>query len=739
MLLCALQAVAAALLFAAVGWSAHLVAWRLVPGASASTRWSAAALLAGWSLVALFWVLSPFAGFRTVVVLPLWLVAAALATRLWDRDGEGRAALRADLGRAAILARGLDRPRRVLAFAVGAVAGLRVLRGLAEPPLGWDALTYHLVKAGSWVQAGGWTPFRAPDAWGYYGYFAEAGDVLWAWAMLPVRGDALLTPAGAAVWAAALVGVYAAARDLGASENGAVSAALAVGASPAVLAYLSSAYVDNVTLAAFTLGSVFVVRLARGREVSLGAEASLAFAGLALAVGTKLQAAPLFAVGAAVVLARIVATRASARLRLLALGLCLVAVLPALPSYARAWIDHGSPLYPFALDLGGRMISAGNEEARVVGEAILADPRSYVSPRETLAYLFTRPAGGGSFLGFGLGAPFVLLLVLGAAGRWRGRGLAAAYLVLSVAVLTALFFSGAMTSARVTFMVRTAARYFTPALAAMAILASLARGRISTILWSTAVGGGLLLALPRGWATIEAAPLSAAFAVVAVVAAGVAVAVRLRGRRALAAAVVVATVAIAGAGLETARAAYRYPLYRAAADPSAPVFHMHPLHTFYAAAWPAWEALDGAAPARLAVAAGFDGMGHNWYLYPLLGGELGNRVSYVPPTRDGSLVDYRDRPRLAAAACFPCWLERLVDREIDYLVTLAPRDLPEDVWALGHPEIFTPVFFRPNPVGAVFALDAAAARRELTSNRRDPGEGEPATQVPSGAPPNAVR
>lgn len=703
-----LEGMAAALLAGSVAWSSYLASRRLLPEASAGARWSGAFLLAGWSLVALFWLLSPARGFRLAVVLPLWLGIATAATLAWGRGPTARCALCLDASRALSAFRSLDRLRRALAVAVGAVAAVRILRGLAEPPLGWDALTYHLVKAGRWVQEAGFAPFRAPDAWGYYDYFAEAGDVLWAWAMLPVRGDALIVPAGALVWVAGLVGVYAVCRELGARRNPAASAALAVGAMPAVLSYLTSAYVDNVTLAAWALGSVFVVRLARGGPLR---EASLAVAGLALAVGTKLLAAPLLGLGLLVVAVRWARDRSPVRLRVAVLGLCLVAVLPGLPSYARAWMDHGSPLYPFSLEVAGRVLSAGNEESQAVGAEILADPRYRVSAPEAWAYLFSRPTGSGSFLGFGLGVPFLILLAVASPPRWHGRALAAAYLAGAAAALVALFFSGALEASRTTFMVTTAARYLTPGVAALAALASLAAGRLPRILWAAAILGGLVLALPRAWALVEAAPVSAGFAVAAAVAAGMAIAWRLgtRGLRWSAAALTLVVFGVAGAALETARAVYRYPVYRAAADPVEPLFHMHPLQPLYAAAWPLWQELDHAGPLRLAVTAGFDGLGHNWYLYPLLGRDLQNRVTYAPVTRDGSLVDYRDRQRLTETACFRCWLERLVEAEVDHLISLPPRSTVEDAWARAHPDLLELAFFRPNPIFASYRLDRANA------------------------------
>ena len=67
----------------------------------------------------------------------------------------------------------------------GAVVALRAARSLVSPPLATDSLTYHLFRAGRWVQSGERVLEPAPDAWGYYAYYPHIGDGLTAWLMLP--------------------------------------------------------------------------------------------------------------------------------------------------------------------------------------------------------------------------------------------------------------------------------------------------------------------------------------------------------------------------------------------------------------------------------------------------------------------------------------------------------------------------------------------------------------------------
>jgi hypothetical protein len=192
----------------------------------------------------------------------------------------------------------------------------------------------------------------------------------------------------------------------------------------------------------------------------------------------------------------------------------------------------------------------------------------------------------------------------------------------------------------------------------------------------------------------------------------------------VAAAVVV--LALGCAALGSLRAAHRYELWEAAADREVRTFHMHPLHAVYTAAWPIWRELDSGAGGgeghRLAVTAGWDGLGHNWYQYPLLGSRLRNRVLYVPVTADGSIVDYRTPEDVARRASLPAWLARLVGERVDHVVSLAPRSTLEDSWMRRLPGLFEPVITTPGGFHVLYRFDRPAAVQALeqAAGRRPP-------------------
>jgi hypothetical protein len=115
----------------------------------------------------------------------------------------------------------------------------------------------------------------------------------------------------------------------------------------------------------------------------------------------------------------------------------------------------------------------------------------------------------------------------------------------------------------------------------------------------------------------------------------------------------------------------------------------------YASSWPIWGYLDDGAPHRIALAAGWDGIGHNLYRYPLVGSRLQNEVLYVPVTRDGSILDYRRDTAVAERADLAAWLGRLVARGVDFVVILYPWPVEQD-WMQANPELFEQVAASPD-------------------------------------------
>jgi len=655
---------------AVCGLVSYRIALQAVGAAArASVRLAAAGVAALWMLVAVFWALAPFGLFRAPVAAAIWALAGLAALRVGDRSGV-RTRLAADAAavRGAFASLGAE---RWLLAAAGALVTLYLLRGLVAPPLAWDALTYHLVHAGRYVQTGGLGREAAPDAWGYYEYFPAAGDVLWAWAMLGPRSDVLLAPAGVAVALLGGLGVYAGARELEAPVRTAALAAFAFLATPFVCMYLTSSYVDTLVASLFALGCVFLLRALR---LPSGADTALAMAAFGVGVGVKHSMLPLAALAVAAL-----GTAALAR-RPRSLGAVALGFLPGLVGachYARTWLETGNPLYPAALEIFGRRFAGNPQLEWVLGPARFASTEP-LAAWELAAKMFAGPSVASSnHLNFGAGGlPLLAGAAVGALALLRRRGArwGVLFLLGAAALNVALVLVPGTAALRYQWW-SVSGRHLGPAMVVLTLLAAGLPDRDGRILLALSIVGSLTVTLPWGFGPLgwwQALAGAAAVAVAAGIAWG---ALRIRGplRPWLAAALAVAVLAV---GLRELRARTRYATYEAALRLE--TYDMHGLPGL-GTADTLWSRLDDGRPRTIAATAGFVRNGHNWFRYPLMGSSLQNRVIYVPVTRDGSVVDYRRgaaRPLADRAA----WLARLDALAVDAVVVMAPVTCPEHAW-----------------------------------------------------------
>jgi len=667
------EGLAAVTAVAAAAAAARATAIRVLPGASRSLRLTAAGVLFALALVVVFRALAAISLFGAV---PALLVFAALAAWAGRPRCEEGTSLREVVG-----------SPWSLAIVPGALVLLAsMLRGTAAPPLGWDALTYHLFRAGRWVHDGHAAAIAAPDAWGYYEWFPRTGDSFWSWALLGMRDGGLLAVGGALVLAGVGLGGYAAARAIGAARRDALLAGGAVALTPAVANALTVAYVDNLVLALTLAATALGIEGIRGRNAR-----SIALSGLALGLASATKYSMLQPLaGAALVLAWAAGPR-------LAAAFAGSAALPLALECADRWARTGSPFWPFRLALAGREIFPGNPELTLLLQGKLALPGQAVFDAPSFFRWLLSPGRHEFAQCLGVGPVFPLIaagavLVVARAARDRAHRPVVLF-ASAIAVLTVTATLGEDNLALRTLWAQTYARFTMPAFA-MAIVGAAALGSP----WSRAVLAlhallGAALAWPHGWSDADAGgaaralvPVLAGCALLWIVDRGVRKRVRPL-RLPLAAAAFAVPLLL---GLPPIRAGLRYTIYERASHPT-PSFDMHELNRAYVGAWPLWRALDDARPHRVAVAAGWDGTGHNAYLFPLLGSRLQNDVVYVPPGRDGKPIDYREGEALSFAASHEAWAGRLAEADVDAFAALAPPPPERAAWIERDPDHFEPV------------------------------------------------
>ncbi len=705
----------ALVLLAACGWPSYLIAARLLPEAPASTRLAGAMLLAYGIFHVSFVLLLAVGLFGLPAALPL-LVLLAAAVHLALRGTNGGALLRHDAQRLRDLARDFARslfaggwraalyglPQAIILALLATVVVARVARGLVAPPLGWDALLYHLFRAGRWVQQGHNVVQAAPDTWGFCEYYPAAGDAFWSWPLLAAGDGEFLAPTGLLIWIGLVLAGYATARTLGATRKLSMLSAISIAFTPALANALTAGYIDTISLTFFLLALLFTARCFATPTI---AEALLAGLALGLATAAKVTMGPVMAIGWGFILVAAFRKRSGWQRYGVPLAACAIGVLLFLNSYWRVWLEKGSPFYPLPLTLFGRVLFKGNTEWSLVHSAKLVHNLSTPG----LLYLiwpFTQLYAT-DYLGLGPLSPAIL--VLGVIGwlktfaRPEQRG-AMLFVLMIALILGGGLLSPEMAGFR-TLLFLTFGRFTMPLCAlATVIAASFTAPGIAVFWWLLLLLDGVL-ALPTGFTSFDASAvgeLGAPILVAAVIAALIVMVGWERSRRV---AIIAAGAAMLGpfVVLPGIRSRLRYQYYQAAATITGPVDDMHLLSPVYAS-WPLWAFLDDGKPHRIAVTAGWDGIGDNWYLYPLLGSRLQNTVLYVPVTADGSVVNYGwPSTNLLKRGDFKSWVDRLKRDHIDYVVSLNPPP-PEKVWMDLAPETFTEVAGDPGFGAGVYAI-----------------------------------
>ena len=643
----------------------------------------------------------------TFVVLPLvvvWWQRKAIATAVSVSQADCRDEFTA-------IAQAMRRHPVVLTAVgiIGAHVLLRLARALVMPRLGWDDFTYHLFRAGRWVQNSGLTLEPAPDAWSYYEFFPWGGDLVWAWALIWRAGEALVAIASVASWAICLPLAYGLARRFAQPPLPSLLAATTVLLLPSQITQIGTAYVDNLQLMlvlACALLLVDVLQAGRTSPRRMTSREHMVIAvllGLGCGLGTlvKLSFLPFAAmVAIAITWDSIRSGRARGALAFVA-GATIV-----VPNLAFNWVHRGSPFYPFRL-LDSLPYNQPLAELLSRQQGLTTTDRLL----SALVALVTNVRPPDPFLNIGFAGMFLLLLGMCGAGYVWFQPRSRLYLICVgvSAVVTVGQLLSPSNAALVTLWGRGLGRFIVPAVAPILLLAGTFGAPLRIVLLPVLAGEYFLYA-PWEWPAQILQATGAAFtALVALALAAFAVArYRWRLRWAFLALAIVGSVSV----IDIVHERVRYGGYRAFASGELDDFHRAaPVGT-----WPIWLRLEEIAPARVAMAAEWDGIGHNWFRYGLLGERLQHDVRYIPVSADGTIVDYRDHARLLARADRQAWLTRLAEQRIEWVVLFGSRTL-EHEWVDELPDVFSIELTLENRAGILARVNRASLSRHVRSAR----------------------
>ncbi|HUU00181.1 MAG TPA: hypothetical protein VM425_01930 [Myxococcota bacterium] len=328
--------------------------------------------------------------------------------------------------------------KQLHAFDIGIIAVCAVLLlypflGSLMPPLGWDALVYHLYNARVYIAHGGFV--RIP--FDFYSNLPMNFDLLFAGGML-LGSDRLPALLHFSTGSLALLGMLGfAARRF--SPRAGLIACLLLLVSPVVLETMSTAYIDMGV--AFALLALFICLW----EWAAAPEARWALPSGMLAgfvIGAKLTAAwyVIIGVGLAVAVARYRGLRLSVLTKSLLwmFGPCVILLAPWM---AKAYLLTGNPLFPLltnrlgAGDLGPPLIADMFAWLRSVGRG-----RGFGSSFLALWNVFFESRDGVETAFLGKLSPLPLVMFALAWIRWRRKALVNLVGVAALLLFYAWFF-----------------------------------------------------------------------------------------------------------------------------------------------------------------------------------------------------------------------------------------------------------------------------------------------------------
>jgi hypothetical protein len=565
----------------------------------------------------------------------------------------------------------------ILAFAAAASPAL--LRALFLPPLGWDTLTYHAVKAGMWVQNSGADSMVGTGPWGYYRNMLAGGEIFTAWAMLPLRADTLTGAFEVLQWLALGLAVMALARQLRVREPFASTAAGFVLALPTVHLLPGSGYIELGLLLALASGLVLFLSGIAGRPGLL----ALAGAALGVSAAAKLPMVPLCGGLALLLAARVLfkgtpRARAAASAGLLAFAVALVPWL--LLAHARA----GSFFSPLPIQIGGWVLGEGTPEVRWMLERPVPSEHRFLVEAAGLAWIFHAPFSRNEALGL------LALVPLAAAPlgfrsllRRARLGALSVGIVASVTVLT--YYSPDFATGRY-YWAPSSSRFLLP-MVMVAVVAGTAwcradsaraRGYV-TVLRAIALLH-LLLYMVYGFSAVSYVGVGVALCGLLVLGAAASAARRLKP-----AALRLVAMAVLGMAAVLSLAALRDALRDRLLETDF-VFHKTP--RYWADAVQVVDRPDGGS--TIAVTSGPQQSLDNWFASPFMGRRLQNRILYVPVSRDGAIRNFGGggaNEELTRTADFDAWCRRLRERGVSEVMSFEPPSL-ELSWMERRADVF---------------------------------------------------
>ncbi|MEK7485934.1 MAG: hypothetical protein AABZ60_16550 [Planctomycetota bacterium] len=270
----------------------HTLSFKILKKSPLWIHYSAALVLGLWGATALFHLLRAFSLFHWFPALILISIASFLLQKtgtsltLWIQGLAKEWRLLQKLHRFL-----QKRSGRWIYFFLKISILLLLLRVAILPPLGWDGQTFHLVKAGMWVQNGGNITLEAPGGWSFHRFRLSGGEVFSAWAMLFFHRDLLVGISEFLEWLCLGMTFFALGKEMGLSFRYSFLASSYLLSIPIIFLAVGSGYIELLLNLSLTLAFLFLIRFLRKKS---GGCLLLSFMAFGVALGVQLTSWPLF-------------------------------------------------------------------------------------------------------------------------------------------------------------------------------------------------------------------------------------------------------------------------------------------------------------------------------------------------------------------------------------------------------------------------------------------------------------
>lgn len=559
-------------------------------------------------------------------------------------------------------------PVKIISFCAAAFFVWEISRGLLTQPQAWDSMTYHLYFAATWVQQGGFSLFSVPGGMDGYSHFPINGEIMAAWYILPFHSDLVVNLCNFPAWLYGLFAVYAVSRECDLDENFSILAALLVLLSPMLVVLLLTSYVDIFVFSSLVAATLFFIRYEKTLELKYAVLTALS---CGLAIGTKLSAFYYVLILFLLILSKsylgIKEKKFSAVSFMKAISLAFfLAILVGGYKYLSNFFETGNPFYPFAF--GGFEASAYKQ--KVIDEIIKKLDRAGIEAGFFSGFLSAFELNQKEILHVGSRKFFAFLLIsLGAFSFLKNKKFLYFALLLLAYFPVYLIFSGTSPDIITTRMIwpHLTARLVASSLALTAVISLILLSKlkqknavITTL--SVLVLVDLFELIKPHSHMLHSAIVTFCFALLLML-------IFFKKEK---------LIYIFSLIILFSFMFKQVDILRTKTQPQTSEYHGSTVNKTLRKGWSWISQQPGGF--TIAFATGWWQYGHNWFMYPLMGRRLENRVVYASINREEDVPTSEDSGLLREKASKKIWLNNLKKKKVDYLYLQNPKTY-EHVWA----------------------------------------------------------